>query len=203
MRDERIGTCDHERTAPSRRVRRLFLFLLATAGLTLTLVACTPTPEEAPASGDSAVAQPAPDEDDVERTGSGDEPTIRVKNGSMVFEIINSSRRWAHASEGAWGFNRGRRANLVYTVDIGTTNPDCPRRATGSRIVVHSGSANVTLTIDANSKRTRLTPRESLRPEDSDRVLRHVGGDITRIEIDETSCDFDQHPLEDVIIHDF
>jgi hypothetical protein len=124
-----------------------------------------------------------------------DEPTIRVRNGSMSFEIVGGNKRWQEIGTGGlvWRFNSGVRRNPHYSVDIQAAAGVCKGNPTaqGSTLVVtYSDETTVTARIDAQRK-TRLESTRPLTADQGGRVLRYApAGHIRRIVVGQTSCEF-------------
>jgi hypothetical protein len=132
---------------------------------------------------------------------SGDEPPIRVKKGSIYFDIVNSPHKWKENPDKMnWRFTSGTRGN-PYTVLITPKNPaSCngPLKATGNKITViyregEDATSDSTVTLEIVNNKTKLTSTVELEPENNHRRLRYDIDDkgfIAHLSVGATACNF-------------
>jgi len=118
---------------------------------------------------------------------SGDEAPIRVKGGSMHFELLSDNVQWVEQENRTkWGLSRGQRSHDDYTIILAVVDAQGYSHST-----THSGSviqlyydANHALKLKSTGRKTKLTPRDGLLQHGTDRRLLTYNQSIVQIEVD-------------------
>ena len=129
---------------------------------------------------------------------SGDEPPIRVKNGSLKVEMLakQNSNKWKKGTVATkWHLDKGDRQNAVYEVYVGVLpGVTCSGGTFASgQMVKVTFSDEAWITFDAGTKKTEITTSIAF-AQQGDTILEHQasgGGFIRRIEVDgNLVCEF-------------
>lgn len=121
------------------------------------------------------------------RPRTDDEPPIRVKGGSILFDVLDSSIHWAEAgSRKKWTLSGGeKKSPYVYHVEVtivhGPGSSETNSYEGIKRLMVRYGGLEF-IELKAAGNRTMLTAHENLNQE-SDRRITHRG-EISEIQLD-------------------
>ena len=93
---------------------------------------------------------------------AGDEPPIRVRNGSVHLEVLHSTRHWIRAGD-VWKISQGTRLADSYWLYLAPTNPaECKAaKANGNRLkfILSDGTE---LLVESKNKKTEVSPADAL-----------------------------------------
>jgi len=110
---------------------------------------------------------------------ASEEPTIRIKGGSVIIELDQAA--WQDAGDMKWRHNGTRSDRQRYQASLATSaGKNCPAISNPiTRVVVDSSEAQRQVTLSFQSQRTHVQPAGagSQMVKDSERVLRLTGGD--------------------------
>jgi hypothetical protein len=141
---------------------------------------------------------------------TGDEPPIRVKNGSMELQLLTKagSRKWddPDGNPRKWEVSGGSRGKDEFQVTIVVRNgATCSSQAVSGRTVEVEYSDGTRVELKATGKKTRLKSSKDLTRTDEERTLVYTAsGHIQKITVDTFTCTFtgpDQ--LEHVLVLDY
>jgi len=140
---------------------------------------------------------------------TGDEPPIRVKNGSMEFQLLTKagSRNWDEdGNPRKWKVSGGSRGKDEFQVTIVVrTGATCSSQSVSGKTVEVEYSDDTKVELKATGKKTRLTSGKDLTRTDEKRTLEYTeSGHIRRITVDSFTCNFtDRDQLEHVLVLDY
>ncbi|MEO5897513.1 MAG: hypothetical protein ABIS06_17625 [Vicinamibacterales bacterium] len=119
---------------------------------------------------------------------TSEEPPIRVKGGSMKFNLLSASVEWVEqGSKRKWGLSLGTRNQPKYKVETTYMRLGQPHTETayGDTIRIHYGEPSEHFWVEmkiSNYKKTTLRSRHDVLPSADKKVLTHTRS-IVRIEV--------------------
>ena len=134
---------------------------------------------------------------------SGDEPPIRIKGGSMRFDLVTQIINWKKdGSAKKWKLSDGTRGREEYNVII-LVKPgsSCSSQTVSGKKVRVQHSDGSWVQIKGTGNHTKLESSADLTPADNDRALLYsANGHIDKVEVDSFSCSFGAGELEDLLL---
>lgn len=139
------------------------------------------------------------------RFASGDEPPIRVKGGSMEFQLLSTTMYWKSLGSRQWKISNGTRANAYYQASIVVqSSTKCPSQEKKGETVTVTHSDGAWVELKATGNHTRLRSSVDLELSDGDRLLTYCAkGHISKIEIEDLDCRLNSGELQHMLLMDY
>jgi hypothetical protein len=110
---------------------------------------------------------------------AGDEPPIRVRNGSIELEVVHKSRYWKEVGSGGthWKINRGERNSDSYWMYLAPTNTThCNAAKASGGVIRFILSDDSWVEVKSQNNKTHVTSNKSLTRSDDRKFLRYGDG---------------------------
>ena len=96
---------------------------------------------------------------------AGDEPPIRVRNGSIELEVLHKSRYWKEVGSGGthWKINQGQRLSNTYWMYLAPTNTaDCNTAKANGNVIRFILSDDSWVEVESHNNKTDVTSNKAL-----------------------------------------
>jgi hypothetical protein len=126
---------------------------------------------------------------------TGDEPPIRVRNGSVELEVLHKDRHWKEVGNTGtkWKLSRGERLTDVYQLYLAPTDPaDCGNVVSAEpKIIRYIVDDDAWIQVESKQNKTEVTSSARLTLSSDEKILRYGTNDnyIEIIRLDNSSTD--------------
>jgi hypothetical protein len=127
---------------------------------------------------------------------AGDEPPIRVRNGSIELEVLHKRRQWKEVGSGGthWKINRGERNSSSYWIYLAPTNTaHCNAAKANGGVIRFILSDDAWVQVESHNNKTEVTSNKALTRSSDGKTLSYGNGAlyIKAIRLDGTDrCTF-------------